>query len=160
MVMFTGLIFLLYDTPEQCREAQPRVLDCLSFRFPLLLSIFSLKASNPSQAASVLVAIHFPLFCNSFTHLTSYSYSYLVLRHQFSHQITKAWCIKIFNKSPGTVISVTAISVSTEMQTYAQKYFKSLTSKVSLRYGSLSTIIITGKKTCMMGWRVGREGGR
>lgn len=68
----------------------------------------------------------FPPFCNSFTHLTSHSYSCLVLRHQFSHQITKAWCIKIFNKSQGTVISVTAISVSTEMQTYAHTYFKSL----------------------------------
>lgn len=103
----------------------------------------------------------FPPFCNSFRHLTSHSYCYLVLRHQFSHQITKAWCIKIFSEPQGTVISVTAISVSTEMQTYAQTYFKSLTSKASLRYGSLSAIIIIGRRTCMTGWRGGeKEEGR
>lgn len=37
------------------------------------------------------------------------------------------------------------------MQTYAQPYFKSLTSKVGLRYGSLSAITVIGRKTCMMG---------
>lgn len=79
----------------------------------------------------------FPPLCNSFTHLTSHSYCYLVLKHQFSHQITKAWGIKIYNKPQGTVISVTAISVSTEMQTYAQTYFKSLTSKSELEVGNL-----------------------
>lgn len=78
------------------------------------------------------------------------------MRHQFSHQITKAWCIKIFNKPQGTVISVTA-TFSTEMQTYAQPYFKSLTSKVGLRYGSLSAITVIGRKTCMMGGGGGEQ---
>lgn len=31
-----------------------------SFKVPLLLSVFSLKASNPSQVACILVATHFP----------------------------------------------------------------------------------------------------
>lgn len=36
----------------------------------------------------------FPPFSKSFTHSTSHFYCYLVLRHQFSPQITKAGCKK------------------------------------------------------------------
>lgn len=159
MVMFTGLIFLLYDTPEQCRAAQ------LSLGLPIFqipsASFHIFSESKQSLSSSLHSCSYtFPPFCNSFAHLTSHSYRHLVLRHQFSEQITKAWCIKIFNKPQGTVISVTAISVSTEIQTYAQTYFKSLSSKVSLRYGSWSAITIIGRKTCMTGWRGGREGKR
>jgi len=159
LVTFTGLIFVPYDTSEQCRAAQPRVSDCL---FPMPSASFHISsasfhissASKQSLSGSLCSCSHtFPPFCNSFTHLTSHSYCYLVLRHQFSHQITKAWCIKIFNKPQGTVISVTAISASAETQTCAQTHFKSLTGKVSLRYGSLSAIIITGRKICMTAWR-------
>lgn len=99
-----------------------------SLRLPIFqissASFHILSESKRSLSGSLHSCSYtFPPFCNSFTHLTSHSYCYLVLRHQFSHQITKAWCIKIFNKPQGTVISVTAISVSTEMQTYAQTYF-------------------------------------
>lgn len=133
-----------------------------SLRLPIFqipsASFHILSESKQSLSGSLHSCSYiFPPFCNSFTHLTSHSYCYLVLRHQFSHQITKAWCIKIFNKPQGTVISVTAISVSTEMQTYAQTYFWSLTSKVSLRYGSLSAIIVIGGKACMMGWWWGKR---
>lgn len=115
MVMFTELIFLLFDTsesPTQSLKWQNFWIPCAAFHI--------LSESKQSLSGS----LHFytstlPPFCNSFTHTTSHSYSYLVLRHPFSHQITKAGCIKTCSKHQGTVISVTAIQVSTERQTYA-----------------------------------------
>lgn len=143
--MFARSIFLLCDTSEQRRTAQPRGWLPI-FQIPFASFHISSESKQSLPGSVWSCSYTFPPFCNSFTHLTSHSCYYLVLRHQFSHRITKAWCIKIFNKPQGTVISVTAISVSTEMQPYAQIYFKSLTSKVSLRYRSLSAIIVIGRK--------------
>lgn len=90
MVMFTGLISLLYDISENPTQS----LKLSSFWIPSAsFHIFSESKQSLSGSLHSCTST-FPPFWNSFTHSASHSYCYLVLRHQFSHQITKAGCKK------------------------------------------------------------------